>query len=172
MQLIVVTGLSGSGKSPIGGLLLRFYDASQGRILLEGQDFTSFTPEALRKRIALVPQSVSLFSGTIAENLRIAAPQATNEQLLAALEAVRLKEWLLAQPHGLLTAVGDAGSKLSGGQRQKIGIARALLCQAEYIVFDEATSSVDIDSEREIWHCIDELALTLSLIHISEPTRP
>ena len=166
-QITALVGLSGSGKSTIAGLLLRFYDASQGRILLEGQDFTSFTPEALRKRIALVPQSVSLFSGTIAENLRIAAPQATNEQLLAALEAVRLKEWLLAQPHGLLTAVGDAGSKLSGGQRQKIGIARALLCQAEYIVFDEATSSVDIDSEREIWHCIDELALTRTLIIIS-----
>ena len=156
-QITALVGLSGSGKSTIAGLLLRFYDASQGRILLE----------ALRKRIALVPQSVSLFSGTIAENLRIAAPQATNEQLLAALEAVRLKEWLLAQPHGLLTAVGDAGSKLSGGQRQKIGIARALLCQAEYIVFDEATSSVDIDSEREIWHCIDELALTRTLIIIS-----
>lgn len=115
----------------------------------------------------MVPQSVSLFSGTLAENLRIAAPQATDEELWEALEQVRLKDWALAQPAGLETDVGDGGGKLSGGQRQKIGIARALLCQAEYIIFDEATSSVDIESEQEIWSCMDELAATRTLIIIS-----
>ena len=80
---------------------------------------------------------------------------------------MRLKEWVLAQPKGLDTPVGDAGGKLSGGQRQKIGIARALLCRAEYIIFDEATSSVDTDSEQEIWSCIDDLAQTRTLIVIS-----
>ena len=101
------------------------------------------TPEQLRRRIAMVPQQVSLFSGSIAENLRIAKKDATEEEMMEALEQVRLKDWVLAQPKGLQTSVGGAGGKLSGGQRQKIGIARALLCQAPYIIFDEATSSVD-----------------------------
>ncbi len=115
----------------------------------------------------MVPQAVSLFSGTVAENLRIAAPDATDEELMEALADVRLADWVKAQPEGLNTQVGDAGSKLSGGQRQKIGIARALLCKAEYIIFDESTSSVDMDSEREIWNCINELAQTRTLIIIS-----
>ena len=162
-----LVGLSGSGKSTIAGLLMRFYDVEKGRILLEGRDYISYTPEELRKRVIMVPQTVSLFSGTIGENLRIAAPQASDEELLAALEDVRLKDWVLAQPQGLDTAIGDGGSKLSGGQRQKMGIARALLCRAEYIIFDESTSSVDLESEREIWNCIDELAQTRTLIIIS-----
>ena len=134
---------------------------------MEGRDYTSYTPEELRKRVIMVPQTVSLFSGTIGENLRIAAPEASDEELLAALEDVRLKDWVLAQPQGLDTAIGDGGSKLSGGQRQKMGIARALLCRAEYIIFDESTSSVDLESEREIWNCIEELAQTRTLIIIS-----
>ena len=166
-QSTALVGLSGSGKSTIAGLLMRFYDAKQGRILLEGRDYVSFTPEELRKQVIMVPQTVSLFSGTIAENLRISAPEATDGELLEALEDVRLKDWVLSQPQGLNTFVGDGGGKLSGGQRQKIGIARALLCRAEYIIFDEATSSVDLESEREIWNCIDELSRTRTLIIIS-----
>ena len=115
----------------------------------------------------MVPQSVSIFAGTIADNLRMAKENASDEELLEALDQVRLKDWVLEQPDGLLTDVGDGGGKLSGGQRQKIGIARALLCQAEYIIFDEATSSVDVESEQEIWNCIDRLALTRTLIIIS-----
>ena len=82
----------------------------------------------------MVPQTVHLYSGTLAENLRMAAPAATDEELMEVLREVRLKEWVLSQPDGLNTSVGDAGGKLSGGQRQKIGIARALLCKAEYII--------------------------------------
>lgn len=166
-KITALVGLSGCGKSTVAGLLMRFFDPATGRITLEGRDYISFTPEELRRRIIMVPQSVSLFSGTLAENLRIAAPQATDEELWEALEQVRLKDWALAQPAGLETDVGDGGGKLSGGQRQKIGIARALLCQAEYIIFDEATSSVDIESEQEIWSCMDELAATRTLIIIS-----
>ena len=166
-RVTALVGLSGSGKSTIAALLMRFYDLEQGRILLEGKDIVSLTPEELRRRIIMVPQTVSLYSGTIAENLRMAAPSATDGELLEALREVRLKDWVLAQPKGLDTPVGDAGGKLSGGQRQKIGIARALLCRAEYIIFDEATSSVDTDSEQEIWSCIDDLAQTRTLIVIS-----
>lgn len=166
-KMTALVGLSGCGKSTIASLLMRFSDLESGSILIDGQDYTSIKPEDLRKKIIMVPQYVSLFSGTIAENLRIAAPNATDEELLQALSDVRLKDWVTAQPEGLNTPVGDAGSRLSGGQRQKIGIARALLCRAEYIIFDESTSSVDVESEREIWNCIGELALTRTLIIIS-----
>ena len=166
-ELMAIIGNSGSGKSTIASLLMRFHDWEKGRILLEGRDLVSLTPEELRRRVILVPQTVSLYSGTIRENLRMAAPSATDGELLEALDQVRLKEWVLSQPEGLDTFVGDAGGKLSGGQRQKIGIARALLCRAEYILFDEATSSVDRDSEQEIWNCIGELAQTRTLLIIS-----
>lgn len=166
-KMTALVGLSGCGKSTIASLLMHFSDLESGSILIDGQDYTSIKPEDLRKKIIMVPQYVSLFSGTIAENLRIAAPNATDEELLQALSDVRLKDWVTAQPEGLNTPVGDAGSRLSGGQRQKIGIARALLCRAEYIIFDESTSSVDVESEREIWNCIGELALTRTLIIIS-----
>ena len=171
-RVTALVGLSGSGKSTIAALMMRFYDLEQGRILLEGKDIVSLTPEELRRRIIMVPQTVSLYSGTIAENLRMAAPSATDGELLEALREVRLKDWVLAQPKGLDTPVGDAGGKLSGGQRQKIGIARALLCRAEYIIFDEATSSVDTDSEQEIWSCINDLAQTRTLIVISHGCLP
>lgn len=162
-----LVGLSGCGKSTVASLLMGFFDPAGGRILLEGRDTRSLTPAQLREKLILVPQTVSLFSGTIRDNLLLAAPRATDQELLEALEEVWLKDWVLAQPLGLDTDVGDAGQKLSGGQRQKIGIARALLCQAEYILFDEATSSVDLDSEREIWRCIDALAKTRTLLIIS-----
>ena len=162
-----LVGLSGCGKSTTAGLLMRFFDPSSGRILMEGRDLLSLTPDELRRKIIMVPQTVSLFSGTLRENLCLAAPEASEQALWEALDDVWLKDWVLEQPLGLDTDVGDAGQKLSGGQRQKIGIARALLCQAEYIVFDEATSSVDLESEQEIWRCIDSLAQTRTLIIIS-----
>ncbi len=160
-------GRSGSGKSTVASLLLRFCDPDSGTIELQGRPYDSFTPEQLRKQIILVPQSVSLFSGTIADNLRIADPHATQAQMQEALRRVRLWDWVSAQPEGLQHDVGDAGAKLSGGQRQKIGIARALLSGAPYIVLDEATSSVDMESENEIWACIRDLAQTHTLVIIS-----
>ena len=162
-----LVGLSGCGKSTVAGMLMKFFDLQEGRISIEGRDYLSLTPEQLRHKVIMVPQSVSLFSGTVRDNLRIADPEAQDEQLLDALEKVRLGDWIEGQPLGLDTQVGDAGSKLSGGQRQKMGIARALLSGAEYIIFDEATSSVDIESEKEIWSCIDELAQSRTLIIIS-----
>ena len=166
-KITAFVGMSGCGKSTLASLLMRFIDNSSGHIYMEGHNYLSMTPEQLRKNIIMVPQQVSLFSGTIKENLLIAYPRATDEELLEALENVRLKDWVLSLPHGLDTSVGDGGDKLSGGQRQKIGIARALLSQAEYIILDEATSSVDIESEKEIWGCIEELSLTRTLIIIS-----
>ena len=166
-KVIAIAGESGCGKSTIVNLLLRFYDTTGGRITFEGKDYISIDPTALRRRIIMVPQSVYVFSGTVRENLMIADPDATDAELFEVLEQVRLADWVRSQPEGLDAPVGDAGARLSGGQRQKIGIARALLCRAEYIIFDEATSSVDEENEREIWDCIGRLAETRTLIIIS-----
>ena len=166
-KVTAIAGESGCGKSTIVNMLLRFYDADDGRITFHGRDYRSFDPAELRRKIIMVPQTVYVFSGTIRENLRIAAKDAGDEELYSVLEQVRLLDWVKAQPEGLDASVGDAGARLSGGQRQKIGIARALLSRAEYIIFDEATSSVDEENEREIWNCIGELAETRTLIIIS-----
>ena len=166
-RVVAIAGESGCGKSTIVNLLLRFYDTTGGRITFDGKDYFSIDPAALRRRIIMVPQSVYVFSGTVRENLMIADPDATDTELFEALEQVRLADWVRSQPEGLDAPVGDAGARLSGGQRQKIGIARALLCRAEYIIFDEATSSVDEENEREIWDCIGRLAETRTLIIIS-----
>ncbi len=164
---IALVGSSGCGKSTIASLLLRFIDPSEGKIEIDGYDYLTFPPAELRKRISIVPQTVSLFSGSIADNLRIAKENATEAEMIEALKNVHLDEWVLRQPKKLDSDVGDNGAKLSGGQRQKLGIARALLSDAEYIVLDEATSSVDMDSEKEIWQCIDDLATRKTLIIIS-----
>ena len=166
-KVTAIAGESGCGKSTIVSLLLRFYDITGGRITFNGRDYFSLDPEQLRRRIIMVPQSVYVFSGTVRDNLLIASPTATDEELYEALEQVRLADWIREQPDGLDAPVGDAGARLSGGQRQKIGIARALLSKAEYIIFDEATSSVDEANEREIWDCLGRLAETRTLIIIS-----
>ena len=165
-KVTALVGLSGSGKSTIASLLMRFHDWEKGRILLEGRDLVSLTPEELRRRVILVPQTVSLYSGTIRENLRMAAPNATEEELLEALGQVRLKEWVLSQPEGW-TLCGGRRGKTFWGPAAEDGHCPGVLCRAEYILFDEATSSVDRDSEQEIWNCIGELAQTRTLLIIS-----
>lgn len=166
-ETVAIAGESGCGKSTIVNMLLRFYDARDGKITLDGRNYSSLDPAALRRRIIMVPQYVYVFSGTLRENLLIADKDATEAELYEVLERVKLADWVRSNPEGLDFNVGEAGSRLSGGQRQKVGIARALLCRAEYIIFDEATSSVDEESERKIWACIDELSETRTLIIIS-----
>ena len=162
-----LVGLSGCGKSTTAALLMRFCDPGEGKIYLEGRDYLSMEPGELRKHIAMVPQQVNLFSGTIRDNLRLAAPEADDAALMEALDEAGLGRFVRAQARGLDADVGNAGAALSGGQRQKMGIARALLSQAEYLIFDEATSSVDPESEQEIWDTIGRLAHTRTLIIIS-----
>lgn len=162
-----LVGLSGCGKSTLAQLLLRFQEPEDGEIFLDGQDIRGMSTEELRQKIIMVPQTVSIFSGTIRDNLRIANPLADETMMQEALKAVHLEDWINTLKEGLDSDVGDAGAKLSGGQRQKIGIARALLKEAPIIIFDEATSSVDPLSEKEIWKCIEELSLSRTLIIIS-----
>lgn len=166
-SVVALAGLSGCGKSTLASLIMRFVDASSGDIYIEGKHYNSMSVSELRKKIILVPQSVYLFTGTIRDNLLLADPNATDEKLLEVLDEVKLKDFVLSLENGLDSSVGDSGSRLSGGQKQKIGIARALLSNAPYIIFDEATSAVDSDSEQEIWKCIEELSNTKTLIIIS-----
>lgn len=164
---VALVGLSGCGKSTAASLLMRFCDPDQGTIFIEGKEYRSVTPQQLRTNIAMVPQQVNLFSGTIRENLLLADPNANDEKLKEALSEAGLGSFLKTLPKGLDSDVGNAGAVFSGGQRQKMGIARALLSEAQYMIFDEATSSVDPQSEREIWETIGRLSKTRTLIIIS-----
>ena len=164
---VALVGLSGCGKSTAASLLMRFCDPDQGTIFIEGKEYRSVTPQQLRTNIAMVPQQVNLFSGTIRENLLLADPNANDEKLKEALSEAGLGSFLKTLPKGIDSDVGNAGAALSGGQRQKMGIARALLSEAQYMIFDEATSSVDPQSEREIWETIGRLSKTRTLIIIS-----
>lgn len=164
---VALVGLSGCGKSTAASLLMRFCDPDQGTIFIEGKEYRSVTPQQLRTNIAMVPQQVNLFSGTIRENLLLADPNANDEKLKEALSEAGLGSFLKTLPKGLDSDVGNAGAALSGGQRQKMGIARALLSEAQYMIFDEATSSVDPQSECEIWETIGRLSKTRTLIIIS-----
>ena len=166
-SVVALAGLSGCGKSTLASLIMRFVDADSGDIYIEGKNYNSMPVQELRKKIILVPQSVYLFTGTIRENLYIANEHAIDERLYEVLEQVKLKDFVDSLENGLDSFVGDSGSRLSGGQKQKIGIARALLSDAPYIIFDEATSAVDSESEQEIWKCIEELSNTKTLIIIS-----
>jgi len=166
-SVAALVGLSGCGKSTTASLLMRFCDPKEGHIYLEGIDYLAQKPEEVRKKIAMVPQQVNLFSGTIRENLQLADPDADDNAMMEALDEAGLGSFVRSLPKGLDAEVGNAGASLSGGQRQKMGIARALLSRAKYMIFDEATSSVDPESEREIWKTIGQLAQTRTLIIIS-----
>ena len=164
-KTVALVGQSGCGKSTLVNLVMHFNDCNSGRITLEGKDLGAITQEGLRKRISLVPQSTYIFSGTVEDNLKIVDKSLTKERMLEVLKDVHLED--LIAKDGLQTDVGEGGSKLSGGQKQKIGIARALLSNADYIVFDEATSNVDAASEEDIWNCIHALSSIKTLLIIS-----
>jgi ATP-binding cassette subfamily C protein len=162
-KVSAIVGLSGSGKSTIGSLVMRFLDPQKGHLYLEGKDYASMKPEEVRERITMVPQTVSIFNGTIRDNLLLADPHASDERLKEVLGQVHLEDFA----NDLDRSTGDNGSALSGGQKQKLGIARALLSDCDYIVLDEATSSVDPQSEKEIWETIEALSASKTLIIIS-----
>lgn len=162
-----LVGLSGCGKSTIASMLMKFIYPSSGAIYLNGKDYACMNREEIGKHIVMVPQTVNLFNDTIRNNLLLANPLANDEQLWQVLHEVSLDKHIERMPNGLDTMVSESGSNLSGGQKQMMGIARALLTDAEYIIFDEATSAVDPESEKIIWDCIDKLSKKRTLIIIS-----
>ena len=149
-----IVGRSGSGKSTIVQLLLRFYDVSSGRILIDGTDIRDFSLEYLRSQTAVVFQETYLFYGTIRENLQMAKPDATEEEMTEACRQANALEFIEALPAGFDTMVGERGATLSGGERQRIAIARALLRGSKILLLDEAVSSLDTENEKEIQESI------------------
>jgi ATP-binding cassette subfamily B protein len=149
-QTVALVGRSGSGKSTLVKLLFRYFEPQSGRILMDGQDIRSLDVTGYRKRLAIVHQEVDVFNGTLLDNLVYGNPQATFAQVERACEIARVDEFIPLLPNGYYTIVGERGMRLSGGQRQRLGIARALLMDPDVLVFDEATSSLDYESERSI----------------------
>ena len=156
-EVVALVGPSGAGKTTVASLIPRFWDVTQGRILLDGTDTRALSFADLRGSIGLVPQEPALFSGTIAENIAYANPGASETDILAAARAAHAIEFIDRLPDGLRTRVGERGVKLSGGQRQRIALARVFLKDPVVVVLDEATSSLDNESERLVEEAMEEL---------------
>ena len=147
-ERVALVGPTGSGKSTFVKLLQRFYDLDAGRILIDGQDIAAVTQQSLRRAVALVPQDPALFHRTVAENIAYARPDAPREEVVLAARRARAHDFVSRLPLGYDTLVGERGVKLSGGERQRVAIARAFLADAPILVLDEATSSLDVETER------------------------
>ena len=163
-----VCGPSGAGKSTLLKLLFRFYDPASGQILIDGQDIRSVTQDSLRARLGLVPQDVVLFNDTLRANIQYGDPAADDAALMEAAERARLGEFIRALPDGLETRVGERGLKLSGGEKQRVGVARAILKNPRLLILDEATSALDSETEREVQVALAEAAkgrTTLAVAH-------
>jgi ABC-type transport system involved in Fe-S cluster assembly fused permease/ATPase subunit len=149
-QTVAVVGPSGAGKSTLARLLYRFYDVQQGRITINGQTLTAITQDSLRRHIGIVPQDTVLFNDTVAYNIAYGRPEATQDEVIAAAQAARIHSFITSTPGGYETMVGERGLKLSGGEKQRVAIARTLLKNPPILVFDEATSALDSANERAI----------------------
>ncbi|NBT86882.1 MAG: ABC transporter ATP-binding protein [Flavobacteriaceae bacterium] len=156
-QTVALVGQSGSGKSTIANLLTRFYDVQEGSIKLDGQDIKDLRIKDLRGLMGLVTQDSILFNDTVFGNMLVAKPDATEQEILEALEVANAKEFVLALPEGLHTNIGDSGNKLSGGQKQRLSIARAVLKNPPIMILDEATSALDTESERLVQDALDKM---------------
>lgn len=149
-ETVALVGRSGSGKSTTIALLLRFYQASKGKVTIDGEDINTYKLADVRKQFAYVSQQVVLFNDSIANNIAYGKPDATREQIIEAAKQAHVMEFAEQMADGLDSNVGENGSALSGGQRQRVAIARALLCDAPFLILDEATSALDTESERHI----------------------
>ena len=157
-QSVALVGPSGSGKTTLCNLIPRFYDVTEGRILIDGQDIKSFTQQSLRQSIGMVQQEVYLFSGTVFDNIAYGKPGATLEDVRAAARLAGADEFISALPQGYDTYVGERGVRLSGGQKQRLSIARVFLKDPPILILDEATSALDNESERLVQESLEKLA--------------
>ena len=165
---VAVVGHSGAGKSTLSRLLYRFYDVNAGKVLLDGQDIRAVTQSSLRRAIGIVPQDTVLFNESIRYNLQYGNPAATQAGLERAAEMAHIREFIEALPEGWDTVVGERGLKLSGGEKQRVAIARAILKNPPFLIFDEATSSLDSSTEQAIQQTLHEVAgqhTTLMIAH-------
>ncbi len=156
-QRLAILGATGSGKSTLIDLIPRFYDVTEGRILMDGLDIRQIRQDSLLAHIGIVPQETVLFSGTVRDNIRYGRPEAEEQEVLAAAKAAQAHEFILELPEGYDTHVEERGTNLSGGQKQRIAIARALLTNPSILILDDSTSSVDVETETKIQSALDEL---------------
>ena len=166
-MMVALVGPTGVGKTTTTQLISRFYDPTEGRILIDGKDIRSVTLESLRHNISPVLQDTFLFNGTIAENIGYAKPDATREEIEAAAKAANIHDDILAMPEQYETRVGERGLRLSGGQKQRVAIARAILRQSPIIILDEATASVDVQTEKQIQKAIQNLSGQRTVVAIA-----
>jgi ABC-type multidrug transport system fused ATPase/permease subunit len=156
-ETVALVGQTGAGKSTLVNLLTRFYEYDDGEILVDGRALREIPKDSLRRAVGMVTQESFLFNGSIRDNLRLGKPEATSEEMMAALEAANAREFVERMPKGLDTIVGERGVKLSVGEKQRVSIARALLKDPPILVLDEATASVDTATERLIQEALDRL---------------
>jgi subfamily B ATP-binding cassette protein MsbA len=167
-KLTALVGPSGGGKSTIFNLILRFYDAKLGRVIIDEQDVTQVSRRSLRQHIAYVGQDVFLFRGTVRENIEFGKPGASEDEIVAAAKAAYAHDFIMSFPRGYDTPVGEHGLQLSGGQRQRVAIARALIRNAPVILLDEATAALDSESELQVREAMEHLCrgrTTLAIAH-------
>jgi ATP-binding cassette subfamily B protein len=167
-MVTALVGPSGGGKSTLLNLILRFYEIDGGTISIDGQNISEVSRASLRQQIAYVGQDVFLFRGSIRENIAFGRPDASNEEIVNAAQAACAHDFIMAFPRGYDTPVGEHGLQLSGGQRQRIAVARALIKDAPIILLDEATASLDSESERQVQEAIEHLCqgrTTLVIAH-------
>jgi subfamily B ATP-binding cassette protein MsbA len=170
-EVVALVGPSGAGKTTVASLIPRFWDVTQGRITLDGVDVRDLSFTDLRGAIGLVPQEPALFSGTVRDNIAYARPDASDADVLAAARAAHAIEFIERLPDGLGTLVGERGVKLSGGQRQRIALARVFLKNPALVVLDEATSSLDNESERLVEIAMEDLLRGRSTLIIAHRLR-
>jgi ATP-binding cassette subfamily B protein len=156
-QSIALLGATGSGKSTLVNLIPRFYDATEGRILIDGVDVRQWAPDLLREQIGVVLQQTTLFTGTIRQNIAFGRPDATMEEVIAAAQAAQAHDFIVAMPNGYESQVEERGVNLSGGQRQRVAIARALLVSPSILILDDSTSAVDMETEFKIQQALERL---------------
>jgi subfamily B ATP-binding cassette protein MsbA len=156
-EVIALVGMSGAGKTSLVNLLPRFYDVTEGQILIDGRDIRKVTLKSLRDQIGLVTQQTILFNDTIRNNIAYGNIKCSEEEIIKAAKAANAHDFIQRLPQAYETAIGEQGVKLSGGERQRLSIARALLKNAPILILDEATSSLDSDSETEVQHALEYL---------------
>ena len=166
-EKVAIVGPSGGGKTTLCNLIPRFYDVSEGKILLDGQDIKHFTLKSLRGNIGIVQQDVYLFDGTIRDNIAYGKPGASDEEIIAAAKRASIHDFIMELPQQYDTYVGERGTRLSGGQKQRISIARVFLKNPPILILDEATSALDNESERWIQRSLEELSQNRTTITIA-----